>query len=45
MNLMKMHKIEKIPVVGADNVIMGLINLRDIEREDQMQFQNKDEFG
>lgn len=44
LELMKNHKIEKLPVVQG-NFIKGLINLRDIEREELLHMKNKDELG
>lgn len=39
------HKIEKLPVVNADNVLVGLITFRDITKLTQQPNANKDEFG
>lgn len=39
------HKIEKLPVVNADNVLVGLITFRDITKLTQKPIANKDKFG
>ena len=39
------HKIEKLPVVNADNELVGLITFRDITKLTQKPIANKDVFG
>ncbi|MBN4082146.1 IMP dehydrogenase, partial [bacterium AH-315-B15] len=39
------HKIEKLPVVDADNVLIGLITFRDIVKVKQHPISNKDQYG
>jgi IMP dehydrogenase len=39
------HKIEKLPVVNADNKLVGLITFRDITKLTQKPIANKDTFG
>ena len=39
------HKIEKLPVVDADNVLVGLITFRDITKLTQKPIANKDVYG
>ncbi|RYG07204.1 MAG: IMP dehydrogenase, partial [Chitinophagaceae bacterium] len=39
------HKIEKLPVVNADNTLVGLITFRDITKLTQKPIANKDIYG
>ncbi len=39
------HKIEKLPVINADNKLVGLITFRDITKLTQKPIANKDIFG
>lgn len=39
------HKIEKLPVVNADNMLVGLITFRDITKLTQKPIANKDSLG
>lgn len=39
------HKIEKLPVVNADNTLVGLITFRDITKLTQKPIANKDNLG
>lgn len=39
------HKIEKLPVVNADNLLVGLITFRDITKLTQKPIANKDSLG
>jgi IMP dehydrogenase len=39
------HKIEKLPVVNAENKLVGLITFRDITKLTQKPIANKDSFG
>lgn len=39
------HKIEKLPVVNGDNILVGLITFRDITKLTQKPIANKDKFG
>ena len=39
------HKIEKLPVVNAENTLVGLITFRDITKLTQKPIANKDNFG
>jgi len=43
--ILQKHKIEKLPVVDADNKLTGLITFRDIAKLTQKPMANKDEYG
>jgi IMP dehydrogenase len=43
--ILQSHKIEKLPVVNADNKLVGLITFRDITKVTQKPIANKDKFG
>jgi IMP dehydrogenase len=42
---MQKHKIEKLPIVDANNKLMGLITIKDIEKKEKYPDANKDERG
>lgn len=44
-DILQNHKIEKLPVVTKDNVLVGLITFRDITKLTQKPFANKDKYG
>jgi len=39
------HKIEKLPLVDEDNILQGLVTIKDIEKKEQFPNANKDEHG
>ena len=39
------HKIEKLPIVDEDDILQGLITIKDIEKREQFPNANKDEHG
>jgi len=43
--ILQLHKIEKLPVVTADNELIGLITFRDITKLTQKPIANKDHYG
>ena len=43
--ILQRHKIEKLPVVTADNKLIGLITYRDIIKVSENPYANKDTFG
>lgn len=43
--LMHENRIEKLPIVNKDNVLKGLITIRDIKKTIQHPLANKDDFG
>ena len=43
--ILQLHKIEKLPVIDADNILVGLITFRDITKHRAKPNANKDEFG
>ena len=43
--ILKKHKIEKLPVVDSKNNLVGLITFRDINKHSIKSSSNKDEFG
>jgi IMP dehydrogenase len=43
--ILQKHRIEKLPVVNADNKLVGLITYRDITKLTQKPIANKDKFG
>ncbi len=44
-DILQAHKIEKLPVVNADNKLVGLITFRDITKLTQKPIANKDKYG
>lgn len=44
-NIMHSHKIEKLPIVNEDNVLKGLITIKDIQKRIEYPNSNKDDFG
>lgn len=43
--ILQKHKIEKLPVVKDDNILVGLITFRDITKLTQKPIANKDQYG
>ena len=43
--ILQKHKIEKLPVIGEDNTLVGLITFKDIIKVKQHPFSCKDKFG
>ena len=43
--ILQKHKIEKLPIVDKNNILKGLITIKDIEKKIQFPNANKDEFG
>jgi len=43
--ILQNHKIEKLPVINSDNILVGLITFRDITKHIAKPYSNKDEFG
>ena len=43
--ILKKHKIEKLPVVSKENILVGLITFRDITKHTTKPNANKDKFG
>ncbi len=43
--VLQQHKIEKLPIVDADDKLIGLITIKDIEKKEQYPHANKDQFG
>ena len=43
--ILQKHKIEKLPVVSKDNLLVGLITFRDITKHTTKPNSNKDKFG
>jgi IMP dehydrogenase len=43
--IMNHHKIEKLPIVDDDNVLQGLITIKDIQKKQEYPNANKDDFG
>ena len=43
--ILQEHKIEKLPVVSSDNILVGLITFRDITKHTTKPNSNKDKFG
>ena len=39
------HKIEKLPIVDEDDVLQGLVTIKDIEKKEKFPNANKDEHG
>ncbi|WP_086477149.1 MULTISPECIES: IMP dehydrogenase [Arenibacter] len=44
-DILQRHKIEKLPVVDKNNVLVGLITFRDITKLTQKPIANKDQYG
>ncbi|MBR7118170.1 MAG: IMP dehydrogenase [Helicobacteraceae bacterium] len=44
-NIMHSHKIEKLPIVNEDNILKGLITIKDIQKRIEYPNSNKDDFG
>ncbi len=44
-DILQVNKIEKLPVVNGDNVLVGLITFRDITKLTQKPIANKDQYG
>ena len=44
-DILQRHKIEKLPVVDNNNVLVGLITFRDITKLTQKPIANKDQYG
>jgi IMP dehydrogenase len=43
--ILQKHKIEKLPIVDDNNILQGLITIKDIEKKIQFPNANKDKFG
>src|SRR5699024_11924628 len=43
--VLQKYKIEKLPLVDDDNVLRGLITIKDIEKVTEYPFSSKDEHG
>jgi len=43
--ILQKHKIEKLPIVDDNDILQGLITIKDIERKIQFPNANKDEYG
>jgi len=43
--ILQKHKIEKLPIVDDNDMLIGLITIKDIEKKIQYPNANKDEFG
>jgi len=43
--ILQKHKIEKLPIVDEDNILHGLITIKDIEKREQFPNSNKDKHG
>jgi IMP dehydrogenase len=43
--ILQKHKIEKLPIVDEDDILHGLITIKDIEKREQFPNANKDEHG
>lgn len=43
--IMHQHKIEKLPIVNNDNILKGLITIKDIQKRIEYPNSNKDDFG
>ena len=44
-NIMHSHKIEKLPIVNENNILKGLITIKDIQKRIEYPNSNKDDFG
>ncbi|MBU1669289.1 IMP dehydrogenase [bacterium] len=43
--ILQQHKIEKLPIVDENNILHGLITIKDIEKKEQFPNANKDKHG
>ncbi len=43
--VLKKHKVEKLPIIDKDNKLKGLVTIKDILKKEQFPNANKDEFG
>lgn len=43
--ILQEHKIEKLPIVDENNVLQGLVTIKDIEKKEKFPNANKDEHG
>jgi len=43
--VLQQHKIEKLPIVDEDDVLQGLVTIKDIEKKEKFPNANKDEHG
>lgn len=43
--ILQQHKIEKLPIVDENNVLQGLVTIKDIEKKEKFPNANKDEHG
>ena len=43
--VLQKHKIEKLPIVDEDDVLQGLVTIKDIEKKEKFPNANKDEHG
>jgi len=43
--ILQKHKIEKLPIVDENNILHGLITIKDIEKREQFPNSNKDKHG
>ena len=44
-SILQEHKIEKLPIVDENDILQGLITIKDIERKIQFPNANKDQYG
>lgn len=44
-DIMHSHKIEKLPIVNENNILKGLITIKDIQKRIEYPNSNKDDFG
>jgi IMP dehydrogenase len=45
LNVLAKHKVEKLPIVGADGTLKGLITLKDLTKKEMSPFSTKDSLG
>ena len=43
--VLKKHKVEKLPIIDKENKLKGLVTIKDILKKEQFPNANKDEFG
>jgi IMP dehydrogenase len=43
--VLQQHKVEKLPIVDENNVLQGLVTIKDIEKREKFPNANKDEHG
>ena len=43
--VLQQHKVEKLPIVDENNVLQGLVTIKDIEKKEKFPNANKDEHG